>query len=36
LLSTGIGSPGRWLSHHPWVCLKTGCGAQGHDLVEGC
>ena len=23
LLSTGIGSPGRWLSHHPWTCLKT-------------
>ena len=22
-LSTGIGSPGRWLSHHPWMCLKT-------------
>jgi len=21
LLSTGIGSPGRWLSHHPWMCL---------------
>ena len=23
LLSTGIGSPGRWLSYHPWMCLKT-------------
>ena len=23
LLSTGIGCPGRWLSHHPWTCLKT-------------
>jgi len=23
LLSPGIGSPGRWLSHHPWMCLKT-------------
>ena len=23
LLSTGIGSPGGWLSHHPWMCLKT-------------
>ena len=23
LLSTGIGSPGRWLIHHPWMCLKT-------------
>ena len=23
LLSTGIGSPGSWLSHHPWMCLKT-------------
>jgi len=23
LLSTGISSPGRWLSHHPWMCLKT-------------
>ena len=23
LLSTRIGSPGRWLSHHPWMCLKT-------------
>jgi len=23
LISTGIGSPGRWLSHHPWMCLKT-------------
>ena len=22
-LRTGIGSPGRWLSHHPWMCLKT-------------
>ena len=22
-LSTGKGSPGRWLSHHPWMCLKT-------------
>ena len=22
LLSTGIGSPRRWLSHHPWMCLK--------------
>jgi len=19
-LSTGMGSPGRWLSHHPWMC----------------
>ena len=27
LLSTGIGSPGRWLSHHPQMCLKTGWGA---------
>ena len=23
LLSTGIGSPGKWLSHHPWMCFKT-------------
>jgi len=23
LLSTGIGTPGMWLSHHPWTCLKT-------------
>ena len=23
LLSTGIGCPGRWLSPHPWMCLKT-------------
>ena len=23
LLSTGIGSPGRWLTHHSWMCLKT-------------
>ena len=23
LLNTGIGSPGRWLNHHPWMCLKT-------------
>jgi len=23
LLSTGMGSPGRRLSHHPWMCLKT-------------
>ena len=23
LLSTGIGSPGRWLSHHPWICLRA-------------
>jgi len=23
LLSPGIGSPGRWLSDHPWMCLKT-------------
>ena len=23
LLSTGIGSPGRWLSHHPWMCLRA-------------
>jgi len=23
LLSTGMGSSGRWLSHHPWMCLKT-------------
>ena len=23
LLSTGIGSPERWLSHHPCMCLKT-------------
>jgi len=23
LLSTGMGSPGRWLSYHPWMCLKT-------------
>ncbi|EPJ32724.1 DNA-dependent kinase catalytic subunit domain protein, partial [Chlamydia psittaci 06-1683] len=37
LLSTGIGSPGGRLSHHPWTCLKTfGCSAQGHDLAEGC
>jgi len=37
LLSTGMGCSGRWLSHHPWMCLTTsGCGAQGHDLAEGC
>jgi len=37
LLSTGIGCPGRWLSHHHWMCLKAfGCDAQGHDLAEGC
>ena len=35
VLSTVIGSPGRWLSHHTWMCLETGCGAQGHDLAEG-
>jgi len=23
LLSSGIGSPGKWLSHHPWMYLKT-------------
>ena len=23
LLSTGIGSSGRWLSHHPCLCLKS-------------
>ena len=23
LLSIGIGSPARWLSHHPCMCLKT-------------
>ena len=23
VLSTGIGSPGRWLRHYPWMCLKT-------------
>ena len=23
LLSTAIGSSGRWWSHHPWMCLKT-------------
>jgi len=23
LFSTGIDCPGRWLSHHPWMCLKT-------------
>ena len=23
LSSAGIGSPGRWLSHHPWMRLKT-------------
>ena len=22
-LSIGIGSPGRWMSHHPWMCLKS-------------
>jgi len=22
-LSTGIGSPGRWLSHRPWMCLTA-------------
>jgi len=22
-LSIGIGSLGRWLSHHSWMCLKT-------------
>jgi len=22
-LNTGIGSPGRWLSHHPWTCLRA-------------
>ena len=21
--NTGIGSPGRWLSHHPWMCLRA-------------
>ena len=37
LLSTGIGSPGRWLCHHPWMCLKMfGSGAQGYELAEGC
>ena len=36
-LSTGIVSPGRWLSHHPWMCLKTiWIWCQGHDLAEGC
>ena len=31
------GLPGRWLSHHPWLCLKAfGCGAQGRDVAEGC
>ena len=29
--------PGRWLSHRLWMCLKLSeCGAQGHDLEEGC
>jgi len=23
LLSAGIGYQGRWLSYHPWMCLKT-------------
>jgi len=23
LLSTGIGSPERWVSHHPYMCLKS-------------
>ena len=23
LLSSGIGFPGRWLIHHPWMLLKT-------------
>jgi len=23
LLCTGIGSPGRWMCHHPWMRLKT-------------
>ena len=22
-LNTGIGSPGRWLSHRPWMCLRA-------------
>ena len=37
LLSTGIGCPGRWLSHHPWMCLKTvWMWCSGTWLVEGC
>jgi len=37
LLSPGIGSPGRWLSHISGCVQKTfGCGAQGHDLAESC
>jgi len=24
LSSTETGFPGRWLSHHPWRCLKNG------------
>ena len=23
VVSTGIGSPGRWLNHHPWMCLRA-------------
>ena len=36
LLSTGIGSPGRWLSHHPWMFNNRLDVVLRHDVVEGC
>ena len=36
LLSTGIGSRERWLSHHPWMCLKTAwMWCSGTRFSEG-
>ena len=33
LLSTGISSSGSWLSHHPWMCLKTVCCVVLRDMM---
>jgi len=37
VVSTGVGSPGRWLSHHPWMCLKSVWKwCSGTWLMKGC
>ena len=33
LLSTGISSSGSWLTHHPWMCLKTVCCVVLRDMM---
>ena len=32
-LNTGIGSPGRWLSHHSWMCFKSCLDVVLRDMI---